>query len=109
MNSQEKKAMMDAYKKQESVGGVYCITCAANGRKWMKRTRDLASVKNRYDFSVSIKSCPEPLIREDWEKYGADAFTFSVLEELKKSKEQTDREYLDDLDSLLKMCLEKEE
>lgn len=107
MDAEKKKALADACKKQNSEGGIYCIACSGNGQKWIKKTRDIAGIKHRFDFSLSIGSCPEPVMRQAWDTYGAESFSFTVLETLKMGDEQTAAEYSDDLDALLEMCVEK--
>lgn len=107
MDAGKKKEIINEYKRKDVVGGVYCVECAPAGKKWIKSTRDLASMKSRFDFSQAINSCPEPIMREAWTKYGGKSFTFTVLENLEKGKDQTDKEYADDLDVLLEICKEK--
>ncbi|HPS82536.1 MAG TPA: GIY-YIG nuclease family protein, partial [Candidatus Limiplasma sp.] len=59
--------------------------------------------------AVSIQSCPEPALREVWTQHGAQAFTFAVLETLKKGEDQTEADYAEDLRLLLAMWREKTE
>jgi len=104
MDTEKRKAMIEEYKRKVEVGGVYCVECTGNGQKWIKMTRDLASMKNRFEFSVAINSCLEPAMLEAWNEFGKESFTFSILEMLKKKEDQTDKEYVDDLKVLLDMC-----
>jgi hypothetical protein len=48
--------------------------------------RDLKGQANKYRFAVSTGSCPEPGMRAEWCQYGADSFSFTVLEALEKKE-----------------------
>ena len=107
MNSERKKALKDAYKSKPVIGGVCCIRCSGNHRTYLQATVDTESLKNRFNFAISTRSCPDPSLRSEWVKYGADSFTFTVLEEIKKGENQTDKEFSDDINVLYEMWLEK--
>ena len=63
---------------------------------------------NRYQFLVTSGTCPEPCMAEAWKQYGPSSFSFEVLEELQKKEIQTDREFSDDVNTLLDLWLEKQ-
>lgn len=108
MNTDRKKELKNAYKEREVVGGVCCIRCAGNGRVWIQPTNDIESLRNRFNFAILTKGCPDPTTRPDWEKYGSESFYFSVLETLKKGEDQTDREFADDIETLCELWVEKQ-
>lgn len=103
----DKRELKNSYKEKPEIGGIYRITCAGNGRVWLKSARDLQGKINRFNFSVSTGLCPESDMRAAWDEYGPQAFSLSVLEELKKGETQTDREFSDDIDTLLAIWTEK--
>ena len=107
MEPGKRKTLKDAYKEQPAIGGVYCITCSGNRRSWIKATKNIASQQNKYDFALSIGSCPEPAMRSEWRAFGAASFSFTVLETLSQTETQTDAEFGDDLGVLLALWLEK--
>ncbi len=109
MSSDRKRELKSAYKSRPIVGGVCCFRCSGNGRCWIQSTRDIESLRNRFNFSIATKGAPEPSMREEWLKYGTESFSFSVLEELKKREDQTDKEFADDLKLLYEIWLEKAE
>lgn len=107
MNSEEKNRLKEEYRNKEVVGGVYCIRCSGNQRTWIKSTQDLESMRNRFEFALVTKTALEPSMCNEWTKYGAALFSFEVLEEIKKGKDQSDKEFLDDVAALYELWLER--
>lgn len=107
MDTTVRKVLKDAYKDKALIGGVYCIACSGNHRTWIKSTRNMAGQQNKFAFSTSINSCPEPGMRSEWVQYGAHSFSFTVLETLVKKETQTEQEFADDIGVLLEMWMEK--
>ena len=103
MDSSRKKALADAYKQREILGGVYAIGCSSGGKRLLDMTTDLAGAKNRFQFSASTGLCPHHSLKEDWERFGAKAFSFEVVETLPKKEEESAGEYRESLSALLEM------
>jgi len=109
MDKKSRKEILNTYKDRVVTGGIYCIECSGNHRKWIRSTVDMEGSKNRFDFSITMKGSPEPAMLNECRKYGWESFSFNVLEELKKGKEQTNKEFADDIAALLEMWLDKSE
>ena len=109
MEKLSKKELQEQYKNRIVIGGVYCIECNGNGRRWIKSTKDIAGQKNRFEFFISTNCCPEPSMSTEWNQYGAKTFSFVVLDEIKKGETQTEREFTEDIEVLLKMWIEKQQ
>lgn len=109
MDKLSKKALKDQYKSREIIGGVYCIRCSANNAVWLKSTTDMQGSRNRYAFSISTNTSPEIYIAEAWAMYGPSAFSFEILEEIKKKETQSTKEFSDDIATLLELWTEKTE
>lgn len=88
------------YKERRLRGGVYTITNTVNGKYIIGHAADLASVQNRFQFSVTTGSAVHPKLRKDWGELGAKAFRLDVLEELEQGPEQSQAEFVDDLKTL---------
>ncbi|WKY47513.1 GIY-YIG nuclease family protein [Eubacteriaceae bacterium ES3] len=104
---ERKKVLKEDYKNKRVVGGIFGIRCKGSDQVWLKSTMDLAGQKNRFEFSVKTNSCPEPAMLKDWKSFGKESFSFEVLEELEKNESQSDREFKDDLATLLEIWREK--
>lgn len=107
MDKGKRKELANAYKNRTMVGGVYCIRCSGNQRTWIRSTTDLEGARNRVLFSLKMKSAPEPSMLRECNEYGWESLSFTVLEELKKEEAQTDREFADDIATLLEIWLER--
>jgi hypothetical protein len=96
----QRRAISKAYKERKLRGGVYTVTNTHNGRYLIGHAADLASVRNRFQFSITTGSTVDPRLRNDWDEYGAAAFTLDVLEELEQAPDQSQADFLEDLKTL---------
>jgi len=107
MKSQSRKDLAEQYKNREMVGGIYRIVCSGNGKYWLRAAKELKTSQNRFMFSLGIKSCPETCMIREWQAYGPEAFSFEVLEEVKREEDQTEKEFMEDIKVLLELWNEK--
>jgi len=107
VQTSKRKELLNSYKDTRALGAVYAIQCGGNGKRWVKSTTNLAGQQNRFQFALMTNGCPEPAMRAEWEKYGAKAFSFVVLEELKQKETQTESEFAEDISLLLEIWQEK--
>jgi len=108
MENISRKALKEQYKSRVVIGGVYRIKCSGIRAKWLRATTDMKGAANRYQFLFTSGTCPEPCMAEAWKQYGPSSFSFEVMEELQKKETQTDREFSDDVNTLLELWLEKQ-
>ena len=107
MDKSSRKALKEQYHNRKAVGGVYCIKCSGRDDVWFRATKDMRGAKNRFLFFVSTDSCPEICMMDAWKESGAAGFSFEIIEEIEKKETQTDREFSDDVNTLLELWLEK--
>ncbi|MBW7571790.1 GIY-YIG nuclease family protein [Caproiciproducens faecalis] len=107
MDKQNKKELAAAYKERKITGGVYAIVNEETGKMLLQSSYDLQGSKNRFSFSRQTGSCVNLKLRDDWKKYGINAFHFEILEELTKKETQTQAEFEMDLDTLYELWTEK--
>ncbi len=109
MDKAKRKELQNAYKNRTVIGGIYYIKCSGNQRIWLRSTVNMEGTKNRVLSSQKLKGAPEPAMLRECNEYGWESFSFVVLEELKKEDNQTDKEFADDIATLLEMWTEKYE
>ena len=68
--------LKEQYKNRVIIGGIYCVKCSDTDNRWTRATTDMQGSKNRFAFSVSTNSCPEPCMIEAWKQFGSTTFSF---------------------------------
>ncbi|MGM9531800.1 GIY-YIG nuclease family protein [Intestinibacter sp.] len=107
MKNEKRKQVIYEYKEKKTTGGVYKITNLETGKSLIKGEIDLKSMENRFNFSVSINSCLNPKLQNDWKKYGPKSFKFEILEEVEKKSELDNRQFKKQLNELAEKYIEK--
>lgn len=76
------------YKEQPPPMGVFAIRNRANGKVFVGSSLNVNGSLNRARFELTSGIHRTfPGLQEDWGRYGADAFSFEVLDVLKPSEE----------------------
>ena len=91
MDKLRKKQLLQSYKAQPSVGGVYAITNIVTGKRILSITTDLKGSRNRFKFAQ---------MQDDWAKLGGQSFRFDVLETLTQKESQSDGVFRAELEAL---------
>jgi len=107
MEKLNKKERLARYKERKVTGGIYSIKNTADGNLLLLSTCDLQGSRNRFLFSQKTGSCINIKLQNDYDQYGSDVFVFEVLEELEKKESQTDKEFDNDIKTLLELWMEK--
>src|SRR5512142_2412835 len=81
----DKKKMREEYKNMVFPKGVFMIKNNVTGRVWLSSSLNLHGVLDKNKFVLNTGNHKNPALQEDWKKYGADSFTFEILETLKLS------------------------
>lgn len=80
-----KKELKQLYKETRIEAGVYQIKNMKNQKIFIGSTRNLKSL-NGAKFMLDMGSHTNKELQEEWSQFGKDAFTFEVLEILKKKE-----------------------
>ena len=83
------------------------MTNSQNGRYLLDCTPNLAAKQNSFNFMSGVGTCFDYKVKKDWDTFGANAFTFDVLEELEQKAEQSNDEFINDLKTLAELWREK--
>jgi len=106
MDKEKRKALIKEYKMTPRPVGVYLIRNEENGRLFVGGSLNVQAMMNRHQLQLSVGSHPNERLQEDWNTFGAEAFTFEVLECLDPSDDLS-HDYTDDLAALEELWLEK--
>lgn len=100
--------LKQAYKENPLPMGVYAVRNRANGKVLVGTSVNLPGMLNRIRFQLELGAYrPHPALQEDWNRYGADNFTFEVLDELPPSEEPRTADPKEDLAVLESLWLER--
>ena len=102
VDRQRRKELSGEYLQAATEGGVYRIVNSRNGRFLLGSTRNLAGIRNRFEFTRSTQAAEafEVRLREDARRFGPAAFSFEVLDTIEIKADQPDAEAFEDLATL---------
>ena len=89
MSSQGKTSanLRRAYKESPRQAGIFQIKNTHTGRILLGSSTNLHGPLNKHRFMLSIGSHDNAVLQKDWNQFGADAFTFEILEIVKPSND----------------------
>jgi len=103
----DRKSLKEEYKQRKVVGGIYRVTNTHSGKCLLGYTPDAQAKQNAFNFAVASNLFFDQRLRQDWEELGAKAFTFEILETLAKKTDQTQAQFIADLQALEQMWSDK--
>jgi hypothetical protein len=103
-----KSELKRAYKETPKKMGVYRVFNRQSGRSLLECGRDVEARLNRHMTELRFGSHRNRALQEDWNRLGADAFAFEIVELLKPLDER-DHDPTNDLEALLELTRENEE
>lgn len=80
MSSIDRKAATAAYKKRDVPAGIYALTCAETGQRWVGHSPDLDAMPNRLWFTLRLGNHRAIGLQAAYSRYGQDAIAIDVLE-----------------------------
>lgn len=106
---EHQKRLTREYKRQPKRIGAYCIRNIENQKCFVGVSRDVDARLNRHRFALRTNSEEVSAeLQEDWNRLGADAFEFAVLETIEPPKgHEGDYDPTEDLLVLEQLLLEQ--
>jgi hypothetical protein len=95
-----RKEIINEYKERKLHGGIYKINNTLSGKYLIGYAANLKSIQNRFQFAITTGSTLHPKLKKDWEEFGAQAFSLEILEELKQRSDQSQAEFMEELELL---------
>ena len=103
----ERKRLLQQYKEEKPSMGCFMMTCKTTKEKFLGCSKHLETTKNSLFFKLSVQALGnEPELQELYDECGKDKFVFEVLEVLPYDKEDGEKSYDEDLESLMLLCKE---
>jgi hypothetical protein len=101
------KELKRKYKEAPKEAGVFRITNTANGKVYLGSSLNLHGPLNKHRFTLSMGSHINKALQADWQRFGADAFVFEIVEKVKPSGDPGFK-VEDELELLEQIWIEKE-
>jgi len=102
----DRKQMRRQYKETARPAGLYAVRNTVDGTVLIGTSTDLPGMLNRQRFQLEMGSHPDKRLQADWNRLGADAFSFEVLDEIDPPADP-DQDLREDLTTLRDMWLGK--
>lgn len=80
MDTSSRKAAAAAYKKRETVAGIYAIRSAATGAIWVGHARDIEAIGNRIRFTLRTRAHSSKSLQAVFDAHGQDDLGLEELE-----------------------------
>lgn len=103
---QTKEELKKEYKLNPPKMGIFRITNTVNGKIYLKATKNIPAMFNRFPFSLRSGNYFVRELQDDWDKFGETAFKYDELDVL-EFKEDPNYDYTEDLEMLLELWLDK--
>lgn len=79
-NMKSRKELNREYLQRPKPAGVFQVKNTANGKVLLGSSLNLNGALNGHKFTLKIGSHRNKVLQGDWDRYGAEAFVFDVLE-----------------------------
>lgn len=80
MTANRKKDLVREYKERKTRPGIFSVRCVAEDAAWTGTSRDLDSQQNGIWFQLRMGNHMNKALQQAWNRHGADAFRFEILE-----------------------------
>ena len=82
MKPLQRKAAVAAYKERKSEAGIFAVTCAATGERWIGCAPDLSTIQNRLWFTLRQNGHRRGSLQAAWNAHGPEVFSLEAIETL---------------------------
>jgi hypothetical protein len=80
MSAARKKDLIREYKERKVRPGIFAVRCVPENALWTGASRDLDSQQNGIWFQLRMGNHMNRALQEAWNRHGAEAFQFEILE-----------------------------
>ena len=102
----DRKALIRDYKESQQPMGVYRVRNTVTGKAIIDTSVNLPAMQNRIQAQLRFNAHKDRDLQDAWNKIGADAFEFEILDTL-KPQDLADYDPSDDLKTLKELWIEK--
>jgi len=107
-SKEDVKRLKREYQEAPKETGIFRITNTANGKIYLGSSLNLHGPLNKHAFMLKMGSHINKALQADWNKCGADAFAFEIVEKVKPSDDPAFN-VEDELSLLEQIWIEKEQ
>lgn len=101
-----KKELKELYKQTKPQMGIFIVRSKLSNRCYIQATQDLRGVMNGAKARLGGGMHPYLELQKEWSEFGADSFSFEILETLEYDKDESKTDYTEEL-ALLQMIWEE--
>jgi len=102
----ERRERTRAHKQAFAPLGVVAVRNTVSGRVWTRASRNVDGTLNRIRFELQLGTCRNRGLAAEWQRDGAGAFRFEVVERVKQ-RDDPDFDYEAELQTLLTVWTEE--
>ena len=77
----DRRRIADEFKERKVPRGIFAVTCAATGEKWINSSPNLSAAQNSLWFQLRSGNYRNKALQQAWKQHGEAAFTLEVLEQ----------------------------
>lgn len=89
LSSSARSERIREYKDTFPSMGIYAVRNTATGRFWLGKSQNVEGALNRIRFELKMRGHRNAALTNEWLHYGAETFTFEVLDRVKKRDDPT--------------------
>ena len=77
----DRRRIADEFKERKVPRGIFAVTCAATGEKWVGSSPNLSAAQNSLWFQLRSGNYRNKALQQAWKQHGEAAFSLEVLEQ----------------------------